>query len=114
MRFFLVNDKLREIAKQCIDESPDGYVVDVNKPTRSNEQNRLYWNKLKELGESTGFSSFQWHCYFKQEFLSPEVCEMNGKVVTMDTTTTKLTTAQFSDYVLQVEQWISENVEQTD
>lgn len=39
----------RALAKQGIDRAPDGYVLELREPKRSDEQNRALWSLLNQI-----------------------------------------------------------------
>lgn len=41
---------------RCIAEAPQGYVVRIDEPKRSDEQNRALWPRLKDISEQV-----EWH-----------------------------------------------------
>ena len=45
----LVDRRVRERAKVIIDAAPDGYVVKIGKPTRSDDQNNKMWAMLEDI-----------------------------------------------------------------
>jgi hypothetical protein len=51
-----------------------------------------------------------WHEFFKKHFLTSEAVEMAGEVIIMSPSTTKLSKAQFADYIEQVFAWLAVNV----
>lgn len=48
-KIVLIGDTQREYARQSIDKAPDGAVVSILKPTRSNEQNAKMWAMLEDV-----------------------------------------------------------------
>lgn len=49
--FILAHDLARERALQAVKTAPQGYVVTVDEPTRTKEQNALLWPLLDEISE---------------------------------------------------------------
>lgn len=46
---FLAGPRQREYAQRCINEAPDGYAVQIAKPTRTLDQNAKLWPMLEDL-----------------------------------------------------------------
>lgn len=61
---------------------------------RSMQQNKYYWVILEYISESTGFTPFELHTLFREQFLSWVRVEDDFKFSTTD-----LTTEQFSEYI---------------
>jgi len=55
----LVGPRQRELAKQLIDQAPDGYVVKIAAETRRDAQNRALWPRLQDIQKQVpGFATF--------------------------------------------------------
>ena len=50
--FRLISPQVRSNAVRAISEAPDGWVVTVKAPTRSNEQNARLWASLSDVADS--------------------------------------------------------------
>jgi hypothetical protein len=87
----------------------DEVIVEMkpNKETRSVKQNKLYWKWLGVLTE-TGNSQGALHQYLAQEYLSPEVEEVQGKPILVIKSTTTLTVKEFADYLARVQEFADE------
>jgi hypothetical protein len=108
MRYILHSD--RTAVLQAVSEAPDGHYVEIKPSTRTSEQNRLYWAELGTLADKCGHTPELWHEFFKKHFLTSEAVEMAGEVIIMSPSTTKLSKAQFADYIEQVFAWLAVNV----
>jgi hypothetical protein len=92
--------------------APDGYIVEIHQPSRSLEQNALYWATVREASELVSidgkkFTPQVWHIYFKQRFLPGRIIELpNGELMEADPTTTELTKEEFSEFVTEVIQFL--------
>lgn len=92
--------------------APDGYIVEIHKPSRSLEQNALYWRTVREVSEvvfveGRSFTPQVWHIYFKQRFLPGRIIELpTGELMEAEATTTELTIDEFSDFVTEVIQFL--------
>ena len=75
------------------------YKIELQKPTRSNQQSRYYWNYLNIIEFETGNNSNDLHEYFKRELLPPVWKEVRYKKFRVPASTTKLSKTEFSDYL---------------
>lgn len=110
VRLPLTADRSRVM--QMIALAPDGYIVEIHPPSRTLEQNNLYWNTIREIAEHVAiegrkFTPQVWHIYFKQRFLPGRIIELpNGELMEAEPTTTELTKEEFSEYVTEVIQFL--------
>lgn len=78
---------------------------------RSNPANARYWLLLHLIAdnikpEGTAHTAEVWHHYFKQRFVgSDEYTLPNKKVIQIPKSSADLDTAEFADYMMQVEMW---------
>lgn len=76
--------------------------IEPHRKKKTASQNRLMWLWLEKvvqlIHEDTGQSKVSVHEYFKQQFLTPEVAEING-VIIKTWSTTKLELAEMSKYL---------------
>ena len=90
---------------------PSGRAVDVTIATprkrRSDAQNNWYWASLGELAEHTGHTAHELHEHFAGLFLTSEGAD--GIRVTRSTT--GLTTAEFTRYIEQCQQFSAERLD---
>ena len=58
---FLAGPRQREYAIRCVQDAPEGYAVQIAKPTRTLEQNQKLWPMLEDLRaqvpELSGYST---------------------------------------------------------
>lgn len=92
-------------------------VVRKHAPNRSVQQNRWYWGViLAALADHTGYTPDDMHAYCKQRFLEPPerkhlvIADAQGEYrdeaqVSLETSTTRLTTAAMAAYCEQVRMW---------
>lgn len=91
--------------------APDGYIVEIHQPSRTLEQNALYWSTVHEVAElvtiqGKKFTPQVWHIYFKQRFLPGRIIELpTGELMEAEPTTTELTKEEFSEFVTEVIQF---------
>lgn len=82
-------------------ERPLSITVKEHGATRSNSQNRLYWQRLNEIHEQAWikgkrFSAEAWHEFFKTKFIGFEETP-DDKQFGISTTT--LSVSEFHDYM---------------
>ena len=51
-RFPLDSKRRRDLAKRMIDQAPEGYVVTIQEPTRSLDQNARFWAMLSDVSRA--------------------------------------------------------------
>jgi len=96
---------------EMVSQAPDGYIVEIRKPSRSLEQNALYWSSVHEIAESVWldgrkFTPMVWHRYFKERFLPGRIIELPyGQITEAEPSTAELTVEEFSDFIEQVTQF---------
>ena len=90
---------------QCVEIQP-------YKKTRSLEANARYWSILTELAvgmarqmDGEWHDPEVWHQHFRATFLPCNTLHIDGEDVRIPKSTTKLKTAEFSDFMAQVEAW---------
>ena len=104
----------RDVAKQMVDNAPDGYVLEVRPAKRSLDSNRYYWAVLGDISEQMvvgkAYEPSIWHVYFKQLFLPDLMQELpDGSLSIVPPSSTKLTQKEFSEYVEKVVKWALEH-----
>ena len=109
VKFALTADRSRVL--QMIALAPDGFIVEIHPPSRTLEQNALYWSTVHEVAENVTldgkrFTPQVWHIYFKQRFLPGRIIELpNGQIMEAEPTTTELTKEEFSEFIEEVIQF---------
>lgn len=96
--------------------SKDGYelVIRNYKSKRSLEQNNRYWAMLRQVSENmwvdgNKFIDKTWHKYFRGQFIGyNEISMPNGTTELEPISTTTLDVEQFTNYMMQIEQWCAE------
>jgi len=104
----------RDVAKQMVDNAPDGYVLEVRPAKRSLDSNRYYWAVLGDISEQMvvgkAYEPSIWHVYFKQLFLPDLMQELpDGSLSIVPPSSTKLTQKEFSEYLEKVVKWALEH-----
>lgn len=84
---------------------PLSITVQEHKAKRSQEQNRLYWQRLNEIAAQAWvggrqFGAEAWHEQFKRQYIGMEELPRGG---TVGISTTTLSVAEFSEYLNQIE-----------
>lgn len=74
------------------------------KSKRSLEQNARYWALVTGLGKHIGYTADETHDILRFKFLRNAI-EVNGERLPLLRTTTKLSTAEFTDYMDAVERF---------
>lgn len=117
MRFTLVNQTIRERAVNAVMSVPDGHIVAVSPPTRTNSQNRLYWKWVNAIRlhilDSTGkaFSSDEVHEFFKSKFLPSREVEIGGEVRNCKGSTAALNTKDMAEYMDRIDNFCVESLQ---
>lgn len=101
MRYILRDEKIKQ---NCIKEIEALYgvyevVIKPYKKDRSAAQNRLMWEYITTLADYTGNSKDDMHEILKLRFLGSETITALGYKIERPRSTTKLTTAEFTDYL---------------
>jgi hypothetical protein len=110
MIFILTNDN-GKIGKGLIDyikQLSDGkYRVIIERfvKSRTIQQNKLYWSFLRLIEYETGQDAMDIHEVAKRKFLPPRFVEIQGEEVKLPSTTTKLNSQEFSEYISKIESW---------
>lgn len=77
-------------------------VLDEEKPTRSNNQNRYYWSVVVgTLSNELGYTVEEMHEVLKYKFLPKKEIDIKGEHYTIGTTT-KLKTDEFEKYLEEI------------
>jgi hypothetical protein len=104
----------RDVAKQMVDNAPDGYVLEVRPPKRSLDSNRYYWAVLGDISEQMvvgkAYEPSIWHEYLRALFLPERMIELpDGSIKMLEPSTSELNQATFSEYVEKVVKWALEH-----
>lgn len=77
--------------------------IDERKPTRSEQQNRFYHLYINMISRESGHTHDELHSMFKGKFLTREIKEVLGEKVRITKSTTDLTKSEFSEYILEIQ-----------
>ena len=108
---FTISASNKQYAKAKIDEldcTATQYLMTITKrkARRSTEQNSRYWKILTELGKHLGYTHDEMHDICRFKFLRNAI-EIEGERLPMLKSTTKLKTAEMTDYQDAIERWAS-------
>ena len=107
-KYILVNSRVRENAKACIDAMPEGYeaVIQPVKKSKTLEQvsytfGAIYPCILQFIEDSTGdvFTKEELHDYLKRQVLGPQHREIMGDVIEVVPQLAKKDRSAWSDYI---------------
>jgi len=104
----------RDVAKQMVDNAPDGYVLEVRPAKRSLDSNRYYWAVLGDISEQMvvgkAYEPSIWHEYLRALFLPERMIELpDGSIKMLEPSTSELNQATFSEYTEKVVKWALEH-----
>jgi len=104
----------RNIAREMVDNAPDGHILEVRPPKRSLDSNRYYWAVLGDISEQVVPGRFYepsvYHEYFRTLFLPERMVELpDGSIKMLEPSTSELNQAMFSEYTEKVIKWALEH-----
>jgi hypothetical protein len=82
------------------------------KEARTDKQNNLYWAYLTEMAKASGHTKEELHDFFKKRF-NLKTIEVAGVIDEVGGSTTRMNTAEFTQYVEKVEQFATEHFDLT-
>lgn len=103
--FRLVHPEARRRALETVLNAPDGYIVAVQEPTRSVDQNSLLWSLLSEVSEQVEWygqklSPEDWKHVFSASLKQQKaVPGLDGGFVVLGQSTSRMSKREFSDLV---------------
>jgi hypothetical protein len=109
--YIMAHDMARKLARQAVQDAPEGYAVTISEPTRNLEQNSAQWPILQAFADQ-----LQWPVNGKMEWITPEefkdvlTCAfrresvrvamgMDGGMVMLGSRTSKFSKAQFGEWL---------------
>lgn len=109
--YIMAHDMARKLARQAVQDAPEGYAVTISEPTRNMEQNSAQWPILQAFADQ-----LQWPVNGKMEWITPEefkdvlTCAfrresvrvamgMDGGMVMLGSRTSKFSKAQFGEWL---------------
>ena len=104
----------RNIAREMLDNAPDGHILEVRPPKRSLDSNRYYWAVLGDISEQVvpgrSYEPSVYHEYFRTLFLPERMVELpDGSIKMLEPSTSELNQATFSEYTEKVIKWALEH-----
>ena len=104
----------RNIAREMVDNAPDGHILEVRPPKRSLDSNRYYWAVLGDISEQVvpgkAYEPSIWHEYLRALFLPERMVELpDGSLKMLEPSTSELNQSSFSEYVEKVVMWALQN-----
>ena len=110
-RFVLSHSDARRRAMACVADAPEGYVVTVQEPTRSTDQNSAQWPILEAFAEQLqwpvngavgSLSAEEWKDVLTAAFQGETVrlaMGLNGGVVMLGLRTSRMGKQRFSEWL---------------
>ena len=104
----------RNVAREMVDNAPDGHILEVRPPKRSLDSNRYYWAVLGDISEQVvpgkAYEPSIWHEYLRTLFLPERMVELpDGSIKMLEPSTSELNQATFSEYTEKVIKWALEH-----
>jgi hypothetical protein len=104
----------RNLAREMVDNAPDGHILEVRPPKRSLDSNRYYWAVLGDISEQVvpgkSYEPSIWHEYLRALFLPERMVELpDGSIKMLEPSTSELNQASFSEYTEKVIKWALEH-----
>ena len=104
----------RNLAREMVDNAPDGNILEVRPPKRSLDSNRYYWAVLGDISEQVvpgrSYEPSVYHEYFRTLFLPERMVELpDGSLKMLEPSTSELNQSSFSEYVEKVVMWALQN-----
>jgi hypothetical protein len=104
----------RNLAREMVDNAPDGHILEVRPPKRSLDSNRYYWAVLGDISEQVvpgkSYEPSIWHEYLRALFLPERMVELpDGSLKMLEPSTSELNQSSFSEYVEKVVMWALQN-----
>ena len=104
----------RNLAREMVDNAPDGHILEVRPPKRSLDSNRYYWAVLGDISEQVvpgkAYEPSIWHEYLRTLFLPERMVELpDGSIKMLEPSTSELNQATFSEYTEKVIKWALEH-----
>ena len=104
----------RNLAREMVDNAPNGHILEVRPPKRSLDSNRYYWAVLGDISEQVVPGRFYepsvYHEYFRTLFLPERMVELpDGSIKMLEPSTSELNQATFSEYTEKVVKWALEH-----
>ena len=104
----------RNLAREMVDNAPDGHILEVRPSKRILDSNRYYWAVLGDISEQVvpgkSYEPSIWHEYLRALFLPERMVELpDGSIKMLEPSTSELNQATFSEYTEKVVKWALEH-----
>lgn len=99
--------------KKYIKDLPTGkYIVKISEYTekRSINQNKFYWKLIEIIAREIGYEVDEMHEVFKFKFLQKTLEDVNGNLIKGISSTKKLNTKEFSDYIKKIKMFAEQEL----
>ena len=99
--------------KKYIKDLPTGkYIVKISEYTekRSINQNKFYWKLIEIISREIGYEVDEMHEVFKYKFLQKTLEDVNGNLIKGISSTKKLNTKEFSDYIKKIKMFVEQEL----
>jgi hypothetical protein len=112
----LIAERACDLIRALPEEGPHEVIIRPHKSKRSLSQNALYWVRLDvirlHIADSTGqiYSAEDIHEFFKGRFLPTKVVTVGGQALKIRQTTTKMDTAEFAEYMDNIEMFCADRL----
>lgn len=103
LHFRLINNRVRQLVIQAVNEAPDGYHVEIKPKTRSLEQNSLLWALLADVSKQVDWhgqkvASEDWKHIFSASLKRQRaVPGLDGGFVVLGQSTSKMSVKDMSE-----------------
>ncbi len=109
MKFTVKDANSKQMIKDYIDSLADDksykVTISLHRQQRSVSQNNLYWLWISIIADETGNDKESLHQLFMQKFIGWNTQSLHGSDIHTLPSTTKLSTAQFTTYLEQIDAW---------
>jgi hypothetical protein len=82
-RFILAHPLARQRAQQAVGDAPAGYIVTVQEPTRTGDQNAALHARLTEIADRCEWIGKRWPMEVWKRLLTAAWCRATGEAITM-------------------------------
>jgi hypothetical protein len=114
-RIALNSHAARQRAHTMVDKAPDGYMVTIAEPTRSDAQNKALWARLSDVAlsmpQGRKHTPDVWKALFMQACGHEQAFEMglDNRPFPLGFRSSKLTVAQMADLLAFIDAWGTAN-----
>ena len=101
----MVHAQARELASECVKTAPEGYIVTIQEPTRTLDQNAALWPVLQEISKQVNWhgnklTAEEWKDVFSAALKKQKVVPgLDGGFVVCGQRTSLMAKKEFSDLI---------------